>query len=79
MSVPMFLINPHYVLEGCNKVSLEPSLLQAEQPVFSQPFLTGEVFQPSDHFCGPFLDPLEEVRVCPVLRTPELDVGIQVR
>ena len=28
------------------------SLLQAEQPQLSQPFLTGEVFHPSDHCCG---------------------------
>ena len=37
---------------GPNNVSLEPSLLQAEQPQLSQPSLTGEVFQPYDHFCG---------------------------
>ena len=28
----------------------------AEQPQLSQPFLTGEVFHPSDHFCGRPLD-----------------------
>jgi len=33
------------------------SLLQAEQPQLSQPFLTAEVFHPSHHFCGPPLDP----------------------
>ncbi|KAK4824277.1 hypothetical protein QYF61_012837 [Mycteria americana] len=38
----------------------------------------GEVFQPSDHFCGPPLDPLQQVHVFPVLRTPELDAVLQV-
>lgn len=33
-------------------VSLEPCLLQAEQPQLSQPFFPGEGFQLSDHFCG---------------------------
>ena len=56
--VPFLPIVPlGLALEG-NKVSLEPSFLQAEQPQLSQPFFTGEVFQPSDHFCGPPLDPL---------------------
>jgi len=54
------------------------SLLQAEQPQLSQPFLIGEVFQPSDHLCSPPLDPFQEVRVCPVLRAPELDTGLQM-
>ena len=43
---------PLQVLAGCSKVSLEPSLLQAEQPQLSQPGFTGELFQPLDHFCG---------------------------
>jgi len=47
-----------------------PSLLQAEQALISQPFLTGEVFHPVDHFCGPPLDLLQEVHVFPVLRVP---------
>ncbi|KAK4816215.1 hypothetical protein QYF61_013453, partial [Mycteria americana] len=34
--------SPLCILKGCNKVSLEPSLLQAEQPQLSQPFFTGE-------------------------------------
>ncbi|KAK4811229.1 hypothetical protein QYF61_022126, partial [Mycteria americana] len=65
------------ILKGCNKVSLEPSLLQAEQPQLSQPVLIGEVFQPSDHFCGPPLDPLQQLHVFPVPRTPELDAVLQ--
>ncbi|KAK4830182.1 hypothetical protein QYF61_008973 [Mycteria americana] len=66
-----------WVLKGCSKVSLEPSLLQAEQAQLSQPFLIREVLQPSDHFCGPALDPLQQVCVFPVLRTPELDAALQ--
>jgi len=77
--VPIFLIDLLQVLEGCYKVSLEPSLLQAEQLQLSQPFLIAEVLQPSDHFCGPPLDLLQQVHVFPVLRAPELDAGLQVR
>jgi len=59
-----------------NKVSLEPSLLQVEQPQLSQPVPTGEVFHPSDDSGGPPLDPLHVVAV---LRAPELDAGLQMR
>lgn len=39
-------------------VSSEPFFfLQAEEPQLSQPFLTGEVFHPSDCFCDCFLGP----------------------
>ena len=55
------------VLESCNEVSPEPSLLQAKQAQFPQPFLIGEVLQPSDHLSGPPLDPLQELHVLPVL------------
>ena len=60
------------------KVFLEPSLLQAEQSQVSQPFLTAEVFQPSDHLCGTPLGPLQQVHVFLVLRPPELDTALQV-
>ncbi|KAK4806259.1 LOW QUALITY PROTEIN: hypothetical protein QYF61_013403 [Mycteria americana] len=66
------------VLKSHNKFSAEPSLLQAEQPQLSQPFLIGEVFQPSDHFCGPPLDQLQQLHVFPVLRAPELDAVLQL-
>ncbi|NXP61640.1 MKRN1 ligase, partial [Chloropsis cyanopogon] len=46
---------PLQVLEGCSKVTPEPSLLQAEQPQLSEPFLIGEVFHPSNHLHGPQL------------------------
>ena len=38
------------VLEGHNEVSPEPSLLQAKEAQFPQPFLTGEVLQSRDHY-----------------------------
>ncbi|KAK4806151.1 hypothetical protein QYF61_001078 [Mycteria americana] len=37
-----------------------------------------EVFQPSDHFRGPPLDPLQQVHVFLVLGTPELEAVLQV-
>ncbi|KAK4816292.1 LOW QUALITY PROTEIN: hypothetical protein QYF61_014590 [Mycteria americana] len=77
-SVPIFPIGPLYVLEGCYKVSPQPSLLQAEQPQLSQPVLTGEVLQPSDHFRGPPWYSLQQLHVLLVLRTPELDAVLQV-
>ncbi|NWW32244.1 MKRN1 ligase, partial [Panurus biarmicus] len=51
----IFLVGPLQVLEGCSKVTPEPSLLQAEQPQLSEPFLIGEVFHPSNHLHGPQL------------------------
>ena len=48
--VSTFPIGPLRGLEGCNKVPPQPSLLQAEHPQLSQPFLIGEVLQPSGQF-----------------------------
>jgi len=76
--VPVFPIGPLKVLKDHNKVSPEPSRLQADQPQLSQPFLRGEVFNPCDHFCGPPLDPLQQLHVLLVLRVPELDTGLPV-
>ncbi|KAK4831900.1 hypothetical protein QYF61_020047 [Mycteria americana] len=61
------------VLEGCYKVSPEPSLLQAEQPQLSQPVFIGKVLQLSDHLRGPPLDLLQQVHVLLMLGAPELD------
>ncbi|KAK4826170.1 hypothetical protein QYF61_006032 [Mycteria americana] len=69
---------PTKVLEGCYKVSPEPSLLQAEQPQLSQPVFTGEVLQPSDHLCGPLLDSLQQLHVLLTLGTPELNAVVQM-
>ncbi|KAK4810857.1 hypothetical protein QYF61_008829 [Mycteria americana] len=80
---PLFLVLSQQallkILEGCYKVSPQPSLLQAEQPQLSQPVLVGEVLQPSDHFHGPPLDSLQQLHVLLVLRAPELDAVLQVR
>jgi len=65
-------------MEGHNEVSPELSLLQAKQSQFHQPFLTGEVLQPSDHLSGPPLDPLQELHVLPVLGAPGLDTVLQM-
>lgn len=56
-------VGPLQVLEGSYEVSLEPPSLQAEQPQLSQPVLTAEVLQPSDHLRGPPLDPFQQVHV----------------
>jgi len=58
-------------------VSPEPSLLQAEQPQLSQPFLIRGVLQPSNHFCGPPLVLLQQLHVL-LLGATELDAGLQV-
>ncbi|KAK4806069.1 hypothetical protein QYF61_010278 [Mycteria americana] len=55
-----------------------PATAWAEQPQLSEPVLVGEVLQPSDHFPGPPLDPLQQLHVLLVLRAPELDAVLQV-
>ena len=53
VKVPLQLsCRPLQALEGHSKVFPQPSLLQAEQPQLSQPFLPVEGFQPSDHCWG---------------------------
>ena len=64
---PFQFIRSLQVLEGHNEVSLEPSLLQAKQAQFPQPFLIGEVLLPSDHLSGPPLDPLQQLHTLPLL------------
>ena len=59
-------------------MSPEPSLLQAEQPQLSQPFLLQEVFHPLDHFYGPVVDPLLHIHLFLVLGPPWLDTILQV-
>ncbi|KAK4830124.1 hypothetical protein QYF61_008551 [Mycteria americana] len=49
----------------------------AGQPQLAQPFFRGAVFLPSDHFCAPSLELLEQVHVFLVLGTPELDTVLQ--
>lgn len=40
-------------MEGHNEISPQPSLLWAEQARLPQPFVAGEVLQPSVHLRGP--------------------------
>lgn len=54
-------VGPLHVLEDPYKVSLEPSLLQAEELQHPQPVLTGKVLQPSAHLSSPPLDPLQSL------------------
>jgi len=54
------------------------SSLQAKQAQFPQPFLTGEVLQPSDHLIGSPLDPLQELHALPVLGAAGLDALLQM-
>ena len=60
-------------------VSLEPSLLRAEEPQLSQPVFVREMLQSSGHLCGPPLDSLQQLHVLLVLAAPELDTVLQVR
>ena len=62
-------------MKGLNKISLEPSLLQANQPQLSQPVLIGEVFHLSDHFCGPNLDPLNRFDRTELLKASYVSKG----
>ena len=55
------------------------SLLQTEQAQLSQPLPLGEVFHSLDHFCGPSLDTLQQIRISPALRTSHLDAVLQMR
>ena len=44
----------------------------------SQSVFIWELLQPSDHFCGPPLDLLQQLDVLLVLRAPELDAVLQM-
>ena len=78
MSLPSFPVGPLQVLQGRYKVSLEPSLPQAEGHQLSQPVLLGAVLQPSDHLHGPPLDLLQQLHVLLVLGAPGLDAVLRV-
>ncbi|KAK4815509.1 LOW QUALITY PROTEIN: hypothetical protein QYF61_003067, partial [Mycteria americana] len=57
------------------------ALRKSKVPVLLTPLAASprEVLQPSDHFCCPPLDPLQQLPVLLVLRAPELDAILQVR
>ncbi|KAK4816062.1 hypothetical protein QYF61_011070 [Mycteria americana] len=66
-------------LSGCTTPKADSSqALYAEHDAIWHVLRPGEVFHPPDHFCGPPLDPLQQVHVFPVLRAPELDAVLQV-
>ena len=54
----------------------EPALRQARQPQLSQPLLTEEMLQSTNHLCGPVLDLLQYVYIPLVLGSPELNLAL---
>ena len=68
----LLLIRSHEVLED-SEVSLAHFPLQAEQTQFPEPFLTGEVLQPSQHLHGPLLDLIQKHHIIPLLGASHLD------
>lgn len=56
---------------------MEPSLLQYELQ-FSHSFLTGKLPYPYDCICGSPIDPLQQVDVFPVLKTPQLETVLHL-
>jgi len=76
--VPLLLVSSLQVLESCNDVSPQPSLLQAEQAQILQLFFTGEVLHPSDVPHGPPLVPLQQLYVFLVLEAPYMDTVLQM-
>ena len=71
---PLLLIYSLTLLKGHNEVFSSPS----SEAQFLQPFLIGEVIQPSDHLCGPPLNSFQELCVFLVLGAPGLDTVLQV-
>ena len=65
-------------MKAYSQVSPKPSILQSKLPQLSQSLLTGEVFHPSNHFCGHPVDVLQQVHISLVLRTPLMDTVLQV-
>ena len=59
-------------------MSTESTLPQAKQAQFHQPFFLGEALQPSDHLCGPPMNPLQQRRIFLVLEAPDLDTVFQM-
>ena len=59
--------------EGCNDVTPQPSLSQAEQAQLLQSAFVVEVLQPSGHLHGPPLDRLQQLHIFPVWAAPNQD------
>ena len=56
--LPLLHVSSLQVLQGHTHISLEPTLLQAEQIPLHQPFFTVNGLQPFDLLCGPPPNPL---------------------
>ena len=78
MSFSLLSISSLKVLAGCLQVSLEFSLLQAEQAQLPQMSFIREVLQLSDNLCAPPLDPFQKFHILLVLEASDLDTGLQV-
>ncbi|KAK4830014.1 hypothetical protein QYF61_008277 [Mycteria americana] len=61
------------VFSDIDEIPPEPSLLQAKQSQLSSPILIREII-----LCGPLLDSLQYAHITLILRSPELDTGLQV-
>ncbi|KAK4822882.1 hypothetical protein QYF61_021101 [Mycteria americana] len=67
------------VVVESNKVSPQPPFLQAKQPQFPQPLLTGLVLQTLHQLRCPSLDMLQHLNVLLVVRGPKLNTVFEVR
>ena len=76
--VPLLLTETLQVLEFCNEVSSEPSVLQAEQVQRPQLFFIVEVLQPSAYLHGFPLGPLQQLCFPPVQGASGLDTVLQM-
>ena len=77
-SVSLLFIRALKILEGCKKVSPEPSLHHAKQASLYQVFFTTEVLQSSDHLRGPLLYLLQQLCIFIVLEASDLDTVLQM-
>ena len=75
---PFLLIDSLYVLEGCNEVTPQPSLLKAEQTQLPQPIFVGEVLQTFDYLSGLPLDPFQPLLVLLILGASDLHTVLQM-
>ncbi|XP_048796179.1 uncharacterized protein LOC125691181 isoform X2 [Lagopus muta] len=67
------------ILTDLDQLPSQPSFLHAEQTQLTQPFSIAEMLQAPHHLAGPPLDSSQELPVCFVLGSPELDAVLQVR
>jgi len=74
----VFFTPSHQIFVHTEKIPLEPSLLQAEQPQLSQPPLVWLKLQILNHLQSPPLDSIQYSHLSFVLESPELDTTLQV-